>query len=340
MRYDFTSHMERHGKDSIAVDGLGTGFAPEPPEEGFDVIPMWVADMNFPTVPTVTDAIIERANHPAFGYFSPTEEYYDSIIRWQKTRNGVTGLAPEHIGYENGVLGGVVATLNSFVAPGDKVLLHSPTYIGFTKSLENNGLSIVHSPLKIDEDGVWRMDFEDMEAKLAQNDARRRTVALYAPSKTFNLAGLVGSYHVIYDKSLRDRVTSRSSKCHYNNMNVLSMHALVGAYRPEGYEWLDELTQVLGANVDWACDYIAEHFDGVSVQKPQGTYMLFVDCSEWCAANGRGIDWVERACWRVGVAVQDGRMFHGPCHLRMNLALPLDRVQEAFGRMDRYVFNA
>ena len=253
----------------------------------------------------------------------------------------------------------------------------------------------------IDEDGVWRMDFEDMEAKLAQNDvhaavfcsphnpcgrvwerweveramelyrkydcvvvsdeiwsdlilpghrhvptqsvsddARRRTVALYAPSKTFNLAGLVGSYHVIYDKSLRDRVTSRSSKCHYNDMNVLSMHALVGAYRPEGYEWLDELTQVLGANVDWACDYIAEHFDGVSVQKPQGTYMLFVDCSEWCAANGRDIDWVERACWRVGVAVQDGRMFHGPCHLRMNLALPLDRVQEAFGRMDRYVFNA
>ena len=170
MRYDFTSHMERHGKDSIAVDGLGTGFAPEPPEEGFDVIPMWVADMNFPTVPTVTDAIIERAKHPAFGYFSPTDEYYDSIIRWQETRNGVTGLAPEHIGYENGVLGGVVATLNSFAAPGDKVLLHSPTYIGFTKSLENNGLSIVHSPLKIDEDGVWRMDFEDMEAKLAQND--------------------------------------------------------------------------------------------------------------------------------------------------------------------------
>ena len=115
---------------------------------------MWVADMNFPTVPTVTDAIIERAKHPAFGYFSPTDEYYDSIIRWQETRNGVTGLAPEHIGYENGVLGGVVATLNSFVAPGDKVLLHSPTYIGFTKSLENNGLSIVHSPLKIDEDGV------------------------------------------------------------------------------------------------------------------------------------------------------------------------------------------
>ena len=66
MTYDFTSIMDRHGKDAIAVDGLGTdlGFAPDPPRDGFDVIPMWVADMNFPTVPTVPQAIIERAQHP------------------------------------------------------------------------------------------------------------------------------------------------------------------------------------------------------------------------------------------------------------------------------------
>ena len=171
-------------------------------------------------------------------------------------------------------------------------------------------------------------------------DARNRTVALYAPSKTFNLAGLVGSYHIIYNKYLRDRVLARSSKCHYNEMNVLSMHALVGAYKPEGYEWIDELREVLGENIDWACDYIEKRFDGVAVQKPQGTYMLFVDCTEWCEKHGHDIEWVEKQLWRVGVDVQDGRMFHGPCHLRMNLALPLDRVQEAFARMDKYVFNA
>jgi cysteine-S-conjugate beta-lyase len=401
MKYDFTTHIDRHGMDAIAVDGLGTGFAPEAPAEGFDAIPMWVADMNFATVPTITDAIIERAKHPAFGYFDPTDEYFGSIIKWQRERNGVEGLLPEHIGYENGVLGGVVSTLQSFLAPGDKVLLHSPTYIGFTMSLENNGFRIVHSPLVADEDGVMRMDFDDMEKKLAENDihaavfcsphnpcgrvwereeiehamelyakydcvvvsdeiwsdlilpghahvptqsvsedARNRTVALYAPSKTFNLAGLVGSYHVIYNKTLRDRVVSRSTKCHYNEMNVLSMHALVGAYKPEGYEWVDELCQVLGANVDWACDYIEQHFEGVRVHKPEGTYMLFVDCTEWCEKHGHDIEWVEHELWRVGVAVQDGRMFHGPCHLRMNLALPFDLVQEAFDRMDKYVFNA
>ena len=89
MTYDFTSIMNRHGMDSIAVDGLGTdpGFAPDPPREGFDVIPMWVADMNFPTVPTIPQAIIERAKHPAYGYFSPTDDYYSSIIDWQSTRS-------------------------------------------------------------------------------------------------------------------------------------------------------------------------------------------------------------------------------------------------------------
>ena len=116
------------------------------------------------------------------------------------------------------------------------------------------------------------------------------------------------------------------------------MHALLGAYRPEGYEWLYELRQVLTENVDYACAYIKEHFPGVRVSKPQGTYMLFLDCTEWCQAHGTSIDAVEQAGWDVGVAWQDGRMFHGPCHIRMNLALPHSRVKEAMDRLSKYVF--
>ena len=403
MKYDFTSIMDRHGKDAIAVDGLGArpGFAPDAPKEGFDAIPMWVADMNFPTVPTIPEAIIERTKHPAYGYFFATDAYYNSIIRWHETRNGVTGLTKECIGYENGVLGGVITALNCVCSKGDKVLIHSPTYIGFTKSLINNGYNMVHSPLVKDENGVWRMDFEDMEKKLAtekihaaimcnphnpcgrvwerwelekamelykkydvyvvsdeiwsdlllnghkhiptqsvSEDARMRTAAMYAPSKTFNLAGLVGSYHIIYNKWWRDRVDKEASLPHYNDMNVLSMHALIGAYKPEGYEWVDELLEVLSGNVNYACDYIKAHFEGVEVSKPEGTYMLFVDCTKWCEAHGKTIEDVEKACWAVGVAVQDGRMFHGPCHLRLNLASPFSRIQEAFDRLDKYVFNA
>ena len=401
MKYDFTSILERHGKDAIAVDGLGTGFAPSAPKEGFDAIPMWVADMNFPVVPTIQQEVIARVQHPAFGYFDPSDEYYNAILQWQARRNGVTGLEKQHIGYENGVLGGVVSALNCVCSRGDKVLVHSPTYIGFTRCLENNGYDIVHSSLVQDENGVWRMDFADMEKHLAEEhihaailcsphnpcgrvwerwelekamelfkkynvyvvsdeiwsdiilsghkhiptqsiseDARQRTAAMYAPSKTFNLAGLIGSYHIVYNDWWRDRINKESSLCHYNSMNVLSMHALIGAYKPEGYEWADELREVLTGNVDFACDYIAQHFEGVKVAKPEGTYMLFVDCTDWCAAHGKTIREVEQACWDVGAAVQDGTMFHGPCHLRMNLASPRSRIEEAFRRMDQYVFNA
>ena len=399
MKYDFTSILDRNGKDAIAVEHIPIPGAQV--KEGFDRIPMWVADMNFPTVPTVVEAMMERVQHPAYGYFDPSEEYYASIIRWQEKRNGVTGLKPEHIGYENGVLGGVISALNVMCSKGDNVLLHSPTYIGFTMSLENNGYHIVHSPLVKDENGVWRMDFEDMEKKIVKNrihaavfcsphnpcgrvwerweiekamelykkydvfvisdeiwsdlileghkhiptqsvseDARNRTVAMYAPSKTFNLAGLVGSYHIIYNTWLRERVLKESSLSHYNAMNVLSMHALVGAYKPEGYEWLDELRQVLTGNVEFACRYIQDHFEGIEVSKPEGTYMLFLDCTKWCEKHGKMIDELQRAGVGVGVIWQDGRPFHGPCHIRMNLALPFSRVQEAFERLDRYVFDA
>ena len=402
MKYDFTSILDRRNKDALAVDALGSmpDMAPKPPKEGFDVIPMWVADMNFPVLPEIQQAIIDRVKEPHFGYFEPREEYYDAIIRWHETRNGVTGLTRGNIAYENGVLGGVLSALNVFCSKGDRVLVHSPTYIGFTKSLTNNGYNMVHSPLVRDGNGVWRMDFADMERKIVEQHihaaifcsphnpcgrvwepweleramelfqkyevdvisdeiwsdiilgehkhipvqsvseyARNHTAAFYAPSKTFNLAGLIGAYHIVYNQKIQERMAKESSLCHYNDMNVLSMHALIGAYQPEGYVWADELRQVITENVDYACDYIARRFDGVEVFKPEGTYMLFADCSKWCETHGKTLDELEQAAWDVGVAIQDGRMFHGPCHVRINLALPLSRVKEAFERLDRYVFN-
>lgn len=401
MKYDFTTIMDRRGKDASAVDAIGkTGPMSMPaPKEGFDPIPMWVADMNFPTVPTITEAIIRRAKHPAFGYFAPADEYFDSIIRWHQARNGVSDLNRECIGYQNGVLGGVVSALNVLCSKGDHVLLHSPTYIGFTMSLKNNGYAIVHSPLVKDENGMMRMDYEDMEKKIVENqihatilcsphnpcgrvwekwelekamdlfrkydvyvisdeiwsdiilngykhiptqsvseDAKKRTIAFYAPSKTFNLAGLVGSYHIIYHPWLRDRMKKECSLSHYNDMNVLSMHALIGAYKPEGHVWLDELRQTITANVNFATDYIKNHFPGVEFSRPQGTYMLFLDCSKWCGEHGKTIDQLQKAGYDVGVVWQDGRDFGGPCHIRLNLALPLSRVEEAFSRLEKYVF--
>ena len=171
-------------------------------------------------------------------------------------------------------------------------------------------------------------------------DAKNRTVALYAPSKTFNLAGLIGSYHIIYNDRLRHRVEKESSLSHYNSMNVLSMYALIGAYKPEGYEWVDELCEVITGNVEFAMDYIGANFPGVTASMPQGTYMVFLDVGEWMAEHNATLQEVLQAGWDVGVAWQDGTQHGGTTHIRLNLALPLSRVKEAFDRMNQYVFNA
>ncbi len=402
MKFDFVSIIERRGKDASAVDGLGKrpGFTPEPPKEGFDAIPMWVADMNFATSPAVTNAIIDRVKHPLFGYFAPRDSYYESIINWQTKRNGYRGLKREYIGYENGVHGCVTSAVETLSAPGDKILIHAPVYVGFSMDVEGLGRASIYSPLKLDENGIWRMDYEDMDAKLkahnihlaifcsphnpagrvwerwelekamevyAANEcyvisdeiwadvtytghqhiptlmvndwAKEHTVAIYAPSKTFNLAGLIGSYHVIYNKYLRDRVGSCGYATHYNEMNVLSMHALLGAYSEAGAEWANELLQVLEGNCKYAYEHIRDHYDGVTAAMPQGTYMIFLDCTEWCGKHGKSLDELVKAGWDVGVGWQDGRRFQGPCHIRMNLASPFSRIQEAFDRLDKHVFQ-
>ena len=399
MKYDFTTILERQGHDAIAVDLPAEEkgpFAGVKRKEGYDVIPMWVADMNFPCLPEIQKEIHNRVDHPTFGYYNPRPEYFESIIRWQKDRHGVTDLEPKHIGYENGVLGGVISTLNVLCSKGDHVLLHSPTYIGFTGALENNGYDIVHSELYRDGEGVWRMDYEDMEKKIVDNKihaaiicnphnpcgrvwtkeellkcmeiferhnvyviadeiwsdlmingsehvtvqsvneyAKYHTAAMYAPSKTFNLAGLIGAYHIIYNDWLRERVEKEGSLSHYNSQNVLSMYGLIGAYSKEGEVWCDELTSVLSDNVNYACDFIEKHFDGITLAKPQGTYMLFLHCEDYCKKHAIDMDTLLHKGWEVGVYWQDGRPFHDAYGIRMNLALPTSRVKEAFDRLEK-----
>ena len=402
MRFDFETMLDRAGKDAMAVDAIGMpgGFAPTAPKEGFDAIPMWVADMNFPTAPSVVRAIIERAEHPAFGYYMPSQAYFDAIIGWQSARNGVAGLAREHIGYENGVLGGLATALRAFTEPGEKVLVNSPYYVGFAGCIKRAGRRLEASPLVRDANGVLRMDCDDMDRRIAQDgirfvvlcsphnpcgrvwerweleqaaevfarhdvivfsdeiwsdiilggrrhipfqsvteDARGRTIALYAPTKTFNLAGLVGSYRIVYNDDLRKRMEAEAAAVCYDTMNVLSMHALIGAYGDEGAAWTDELCRVIGRNVGELCDF-ADATPGLETTRPEGTYMVFIDCAAWLAEHGTTMDALLGALWDVGVAVQDGRQFAGPTHIRVNTALPTAKLREAISRMREHVFRA
>ena len=397
MEFDFSSIIDRSGTHAIAVDVIPIPDAEIRP--GFSRIPMWNADMNFAVPPAIVKAMEARVQHPCYGYFAMPDAYFDAIIRWQTERNGAAGLEKKHIGYENGVLGGVASAVQAFSAPGDAVLLHAPTYVGFTGTMNGCGRRIVLSDLKRDENGVWRMDYEDMDRKLKENnihvaifctphnptgrvwerweveramevyrdndclvvcdeiwsdltldgythippelvseDAKNRTVALYAPSKTFNLAGLIGSYHIIYNDYLRDRVTRQAALSHYNDANVLSVAALTGAYSDEGARWLSELRTVLTENTAYAYDFLKERVPGVELARPEGTYMLYLDCAKWCQAHGVTIDELLRRGVSCGVIWQDGRPFNVDNTIRMNVALPHALVVEAFDRLLKYAF--
>lgn len=397
MKYDFTSIVDRHGMDAIAVDQMDS-WGPASPKDGYDVIPMWVADMNFATPSCVVESMKKRLEHPFFGYFSPREELYDGIIKWQKQRNGFD-VAKENIEFDNGVLGGVTSALNVFCSKGDNVFVLSSTYIGFSGVMSNNGYKPVLSELVKDEQGIWRMDFDDVEAKIRDNHVhaaifcsphnptgrvweqwelkkfseicekydvwvvsdeiwsdiilpgfrhiptqaateylKYHTVACYSPTKTFSLAGFQESYRVTFNKTLIDRVAKEASLSHYNALNLMSMYAHIGACTEEGMEWTDELCKVLNENVSFMADYL-DTVNGLEFSRPQGTYLIYVDCSGYCKRTGKTLDELLTMCWDKGVAVQDGRGFHGKCHIRMNLALPKARIEEAIGRMKQFVFT-
>ena len=297
------------------------------------------------------------------------------------------------------MLGGVRSAVCAFSSPGESILVHSPTYVGFTGTLNGLGRKMVFSELKRDEAGIWRMDYEDMDRQLRESrihlaifcsphnpcgrvwerweiekamevyaandclvisdeiwsdiimpgyrhiptqtvseDAKNRTIAFYAPSKTFSLAGLVGSYHVIHNPALRDRVCFEGASTHYNDMNVLSMHALLGAYSEAGARWTDEMISVIDGNLSYACSFIGENFPGVKVMQPQGTYMLFLDCAQWCAEHGVSIEELQKRGVRKGVIWQNGEAFFRKDSIRMNLALPFSLEREAFERLKQFAF--
>lgn len=382
MIYDakfFDEVFERRGHDATKWD------YPLFVKDNKDIVPMWVADMDFRTPDCIVDAMAKRLEHHAFGYFKIPQAYFDGIAKWQKERYGVDGVTADQVDYQNGVLGGVSSFVEAYSLPGDWILLNDTCYTGFQSTIANRGRNIVYSPVKETADG-WALDIEDMEKKIIEKKppimifcnphnptghvwskeemiavvelcdkygmlicsdeiwadfqtgghkhvplhtccprAKEIVFSMYAPSKTFNLAGLVGSYHVIFNKYLRERMDKVASLSHYNSINVMSMHALVGAYSETGREWVDELLEVLSSNVNYAYDYICKNFKGVKLAKPEGTYMLYLDCEEWCKEHNMSMDDLLKAGVAVGVIWQDGRpsTVHSPFVLTWQFRTPV-----------------
>ena len=390
MKYDFTTILNREGTGAIAVSKIP--FDNATIKEGFSKIPMWVADMNYATAPSVIEAIQNRLAHPVFGYFDIKDAYSESIIEWQKTRNGVTDISKEAIDYENGVLGGVSSVLQAFTAPGEAILLHSPAYIGFIVTITNMGRKIVYSPLKKDEQGVWRMDYEDMDKKLKENHihlaifctphnpcgrvwereeiekamevyeknkclvisdeiwsdltleghkhiptqsvneyAHEHTFAFYAPSKTFNLAGLQTAAVYAENSILHHRMWRQLNTDEVAEPNAFAIQAAIAAFQ-YGEEWLDELREYVEKNKQYVTEFLQEKIPLIHPVAGDATYLMWLDCRKITESGRQFVKFIRKTS---GLYVSGGNQYGrgGEGFLRVNVATSKLVVEDGMQRL-------
>ncbi len=393
MAYNFDKIINRHDTNSLKWDAPKFSFSKSYCESR-DIIPMWIADMDFETPEFIIDAIKKRLEHPLFGYSYIADDFYEAIGKWQKARYNQDGVGRANVAYQNSVLGGLAAALMAFSQPGDKVMLHTATYTGFQSTISNLGRTMVFSDLVKDDKGIFRMDYEAMDKRLSAGDipvfvfcsphnpsgrvwekeeiiklvdicekhgvvlvsdeiwadfivdenkshipttsvsekAKAITIALCAPSKTFNLAGLVGAYSLCFNPVMNKKLARAAGATHYNLPSVLSTAAMTAAYEG-GAAWVDERNAYIRKNMQYLVDCLNK-FDGVKTYMPEATYLIWTDVS----GTGRTIDDIFADLKSVGIIVNDGRDFKGDGYVRFNCSCPFSVIEDACNRLQK-VFN-
>ena len=198
MEYDFSRPTERRGTDSYKWDS-----APET-----DIIPLWVADMDFETFPAITEALQRRVAHGIFGYTRVPEAYYEAVCNWFGKHHG-WHINREDIIYTSGVVPAVSAVIKALTLPGDQVIVQGPVYNCFFSSIRNNGCETVSNSLIYNKEELrYEIDFDDLERKLAHERARLMLIC-----NPHNPGGRVWT---------RDELTRVAELCHKYGVRVVS----------------------------------------------------------------------------------------------------------------------
>ncbi|MEC0241856.1 PatB family C-S lyase [Paenibacillus dokdonensis] len=356
-----------------------------------DALPMWVADMDFESPPSVIAAMQKRVEHGVFGYTMQTDEYKQSIVNWMKQRHDWE-IDPEWLVFCPGVVPALSFAIQAFTEPGDKVVIQPPVYPPFHSVVKDHGRELVLNPLK-SENGHYSMDLEALEqildsqqvkmlilcsphnpvgriwsseelealvqlctrhdvliisdeihadliyeknahiplAKLS-DEAKSRSIICTAPSKTFNIAGLNTSNIIIPDPEIRSIFMKALQLYHVGSISAIGSTAAEAAYT-DGGEWLDEVLTYLQLNIDYVVEYIGKHIPEIKVQKPEATYLLWLDFS----SLGMTPNELEAfLLTKAKLALNKGSAFGqgGAEFMRMNIACPMATVVEAMKRLD------
>lgn len=379
MAYNFDELINRKNTRSYKWDQVGPLFG------NADILPLWVADMDFPSPPAVQEALKKRVEVGAYGYSIRTDEYADSIMSWFGRRHG-WNLQREWISDSPSVVTTLSLAVEQFTLPGDKVVLQTPVYYPFFDVVRENGRELALNPLLI-QNGHYEMDMDHLEslfkdgAKMIllcnpHNPGGRvwskdelmalgelclrygvivvsdeihcdlvfpdyeytpfaslspeiadLTITSLAATKTFNLPGLHTSFIVISNREMKARLDKRIKTLSIHMSHHFAQEAVIAAYN-ESEDWLDELLEYVKGNLDYALEYLEQHLPEVKPMKPEGTYLLWVDCR----ALGLDKEGLKKLMYeKAKVAFNEGSTYgsEGEGWLRINLACPRFVVEQA-----------
>ena len=367
----FDTLIDRRGSGALKTDALRERFPMYRNEDGRDdLLPMWVADMDFATPDFILDAIRQRLEHPVLGYTIEPADYRPAIIDWVSSHHQWQ-IQPEWISYIPGVVKGIGTALNLFTNPGDSVAIMEPVYHIFRQVIEGNGRNVVggkegspavfllsnpHNPIGICWSREWLQELahycyehhilvisDEIHADLAlfghkhipfasvSEEAAMNSITFMAPTKTFNMAGIISAYSVIPNPSIRERYYQWLDTNELSEPNIFAPIATIAAYR-KGEAWRQQLIQYIEQNILFVEQYVAQHLPQVKVVRPEASFLIWLDCRALGLSHEALIDlFVNRA----RLALNDGEMFGhgGEGFMRMNVGCPRTVLQQALERL-------
>ena len=391
MKYNFDKIIDRHGSSSVKVDALDKFFGRD------DLTALWVADMDFEVCPEITAALRQRIGHKIYGYACPSDDYWQSIIDWQRNMHNFA-FTKDELCYVPGVVKGIAFAINHFTDKGDKVVIQEPVYHPFRAVTEGNGRIIVNNPLIADGD-FYRMDIEGLErifanehpkmmilcnphnpigiawsrevlenvAKLAKahnvivvsdeihgdlglfghehipfasvsDDAAAVAVTFGAPSKTFNIPGLVSSWCVVKNPKLRSSFFSWLEANEFSDPTFVATIATETAYKC-GSKWLDQAKSYIEGNILAVEEYCAKNLPMIRPVRPEASFLVWLDCSALALSHDELIHlFVDKA----HLALNDGTMFGkgGENHMRLNVASPRSVLLKSLNALSAAIAEA
>ncbi len=383
MTYNFDEIIDRRNTGAIKLERRIAMYGSE------DVLPLWVADMDFRTPDFIFEAIRERCEHPILGYSMPPKEFYPSLIKWINDHHQ-WDVKRSWIGFLPGIVPGLAFAVQSMTEEGDEIIVQPPVYYPFFHVVNNNKRVLINNPLKT-VNGKFEMDFDDLESKITSKtkllilcnphnpggrvwdketlerladictrhhilvvsdeihadmvlegyhhtpfatvseSAAQLSLTFMAPSKTFNMPGLISSSYIIPNEILRNRFVDYLEASELTGGNIFAYAATVAAYE-KGEEWRKQMLDYVQGNIDFIVDFLNEHIPQIKPMIPEASFLIWLNCKELGMETDELFEFFAK---KAGLGLNKGTTFGmgGEYHLRLNVACSREILKQAMEQL-------